>query len=272
MQVGSFKLRIPSEHQLPAFHSKYPYYDRYFLQFFSDLREDFSQAWFIDVGANVGDTTLAVLSKIPEMRFLALEGSPYFLNYLRHNVEKFPNVEVIPSFVCLENFNYIYSNSNTGSGSLAPTQDAQKKGVVENTISVSALLEKTNGEIIIWKSDLDGLDIPLIAKHFDEILEKCSVVWFEFDPLGAAVKPGDVELLVKKISAVDRHVVIFDNLGRLIAEVHSSIAGELILSLSEWIVLQERSGTQSVHYLDIWLAPENLAKLLKNTSSALPPL
>lgn len=46
----------------------------------------------IDVGANCGDTTAAILSNSPETRVIAIEGSTYFLKYLRKN---FQNLDLL---------------------------------------------------------------------------------------------------------------------------------------------------------------------------------
>lgn len=53
---------LPSGYRLSQFQKLYPQYDKYFYNFILQLSRSFENFNFIDIGANVGDTTIAVLS------------------------------------------------------------------------------------------------------------------------------------------------------------------------------------------------------------------
>ena len=67
-EINDKKVVIPRSHRLPLLQRVYPKYVTYFLNFFKLLNDHKDTGIFIDVGANVGDTTVAVLSAAPKFR------------------------------------------------------------------------------------------------------------------------------------------------------------------------------------------------------------
>ena len=65
---STYQLLLPPSHWLPIRQSENKKYDRYFLSFLTELRLHSGRIHVLDIGANVGDTALAVISVVPDTR------------------------------------------------------------------------------------------------------------------------------------------------------------------------------------------------------------
>lgn len=88
-EINDKKVVIPRSHRLLLLQRVYPKYVTYLLNFFKLLNEHVDTGIFFDVGANVGDTTVAVLSAAPKFQSVLVEGSPTFVPYMRRNSSQF---------------------------------------------------------------------------------------------------------------------------------------------------------------------------------------
>ena len=270
--IGQRGILLPPEHYLPYYQQDFPFYDRYYLEFFKQYGSKSSGLCVIDIGANVGDTALSVLSATQDAEVICIEGSPYFLKYLRLNTSPFSNIHIIDAFVThgLGRWS-LASDGSTGHLVRIDDQgDAVSVGV--RTVSPAFVLEsagKGHGPIV-WKSDTDGYDIAILLGAFDQIVAACEVIWFEFDPIGNLSEPKDVTELLQRIGTLPRHVVVFDNLGHRLLNLPAIQAPSILEQLTAWLQIQKMSGNHPIRYFDIWLLPLDLADLLVRTTSMLP--
>lgn len=268
--VGTEPIILPPEHLLPYYQEDFPFYDRYFIEFLRKYSTQSPDLCVIDVGANVGDTALAVLSAAPNAKVISVEGSPYFLKYLHLNVGNHPNVEIVEGFVTHKPGNWrLVSDRSTGHLLEVGANEARPTEVAYFTpTEILALAEK--GTALIWKTDTDGYDIPILLGWFDEIVNACDVIWIEFDALGNLSDPTDVENLLRRISDLPQDVVVFDNFGHRISRVSASHSLGLLLDLIAWLRSQDSVGGRVVRYFDLWLLSPELADQLCATSSKAP--
>jgi len=268
--VGTEPIILPPEHLLPYYQEDFPFYDRYFIEFLRRYSAQTPELCVIDVGANVGDTALAVLSAAPHAKVISVEGSPYFLKYLHLNVGNHPNVEIVEGFVTHKPGNWqLVSDRSTGHLLEVGANEARPTEVAYFTPSeILALAEK--GTPLIWKTDTDGYDIPIFLGWFDEIVAACDVIWIEFDALGNLSDLTDVERLLGRISDLPGDLVVFDNFGHRISRVPASQSLGLLLDLITWLRLQDSVGGMVVSYFDLWLLSPDLADMLCATSSKAP--
>lgn len=255
-EIGGFPVVLPPEHNLPFYQRRDPTYDRYAQTLIADLAATHPRLRVIDLGANVGDTAVAMLTSAPGVEVVAVEGSPRFAWYLRRNVAGFhQRVTVIEAFVGpVGDATATFKATGTTGGFLpATTGDEVEEVVVTDWISPADVL--AGGDVYdatVWKSDIDGFDIHVLTEHWDVIAQACEVLWFEFDPVGTLGDKQDTDRLLRHLADSGRRVVVFDNLGRRMVELTPghAVAGALA-SLTEWLH-EQREGHLVVPYLDVW--------------------
>ncbi len=264
-----YSITLPPEHMLPLYQVIHPFYDRYFLDFFNKVAETDPSFSFVDVGANVGDTAVAVKSVAPNSQVYCVEGSDFFLPYLRRNVGKLDGVRVIEAFVSAgkkHDLEYIHFN---GTGRLVEAAQPPAGSMAFATV-VSILEVVRQSAVTVWKSDTDGHDVGILLGGFDEIVARADIVWFELmllEPFHP--DPADLVALFDRLSELDRDVILVDNFGRVMLRVPASASPTVIADLERWLRLQRASGTISVDYFDVWVMSARWADTFMST---LPPV
>ena len=81
-KINDVKLWLPPEHLLPFYQAKFPLYDR-FLPFLA--YELPAKSIVIDVGANVGDTSVPLFYANPSLIFMCIEPDDYYFKFLCKN-------------------------------------------------------------------------------------------------------------------------------------------------------------------------------------------
>ncbi len=168
--VEGYKLSYPWDFTLPYFQKNLPLYDRFLPILARQISSDSS---IVDVGANVGDTTLAFLGNSTS-NVVSIEASDKFIHYLKSTVGTLPQkekarVQIVKTFV--------------GSGDLAGDLD-HSGGTA--TLNVSSNVQSThtpldnlvdaNGVGLI-KVDVDGFDFDVLLSA-QEILKVSSPILF----------------------------------------------------------------------------------------------
>ena len=266
-EIGTSTATLPPTHYLREFQEDYPLYDRYFLDFFREYALYKTDLCLIDIGANCGDTALAVASVAPATRIIAVEGAPHFLTYLRHNTKTMDNIEILDGFVVHRQGNWsLVSDGSTGH----LTEDSVLATSGTKYLSPHDVLDMTlNVESCIWKSDTDGYDIPILLSAFERINEQCDVVWIEFDALGNQSSMDDVSELLTRIGKLEKDVVLIDNFGHLMLRLPAGQAGGAIEQLTRWLEIQEACSGLLVNYFDLWLLPDDAADLLVRSATSI---
>jgi FkbM family methyltransferase len=262
------RLILPPEHWLPIRQAELPLYDRYFLRFFGALDIADDGLFIVDVGANVGDTALAISSVAPGAQILCIEGSRYFNGYLGRNIAGRVGVQNLEAFVDIGSPDMGYESD--GSTGHLTTRNEPSIGSSVALVSVHALLTMApDYGIRVWKSDTDGYDIAILAQNFEQITAVCEVIWIEYDPIGILSSPSDIARFLDLVSSLDRQVVIFDNLGHRMLRFPCSQAGDLLQQLEHWLMMLEvtRSRINRISYFDLWILDDHHADLLDASAS-----
>lgn len=213
----------------------------------------------VDIGANVGDTAVMALAAAPQIRVLSVEGSDYFLRYLRRNVQQFGGrAVVLEGFVGPVADRATYRRDGGTGGFQAATGADENTVRVDEWISVESLVGHRGADLTVWKTDTDGFDIHLVCRWWDDITDACDVVWLEYDPVGTLGPTEDVAELIKLVVASGREVHVYDNVGYHLCSGRGEAAGQMLRDLTEWL-RQRRRGFAPVLYLDIWIATSDTA-------------
>ena len=259
--IGGYPVVLPPEHNLPFYQRRDPTYDAYAIDV---VRRVCAHAGnrgvlVVDLGANVGDTAVAVLSAGPQVRVRAVEGSPRFVDYLRRNVAQFGDrVSVVDRFVGPVGGHVAFAET----GSTGGFQGFANAETVTRWVTPEELLDDTGDDVVVWKSDVDGFDIHILAEHWKVIDGRADVLWFEFDPVGTLGDRDDVERLAQQLADSGRLVRFYDSLGHPMLTVQPGAAvADAMHDLTRWLH-EQRAGLLSVHYLDVWAVRPELADVL----------
>jgi FkbM family methyltransferase len=206
--VGDFEIRLP----LPFYQRRDPAYDAYAIPLLRELADGVGSTVVIDVGANVGDTALAALSASRDIHVISVEGSPNFVRYLRDNLAPHADrATVVEGFVGPIGDRSSYVRTGTTGGFQGRADDG---AAVVACVSLGAARPGDDFDQVIWKIDIDGFDIHVLAQHWDAIDAACDAIWFEFDPVGTLGDRADIDALIDQVSDSGRTLWIYDNLGR----------------------------------------------------------
>jgi FkbM family methyltransferase len=252
-QIAGHSVVLPPQHDLPFYQRRDPTYDRYAGGILADLASTVDRMLVIDLGANVGDTAVECLGAAPNIDVIAVEGAAAFLPYLYRNVESFgQRCRVKAAFIgpvpgiTERGFNTGHTTANFARAGGSGEQ-------VDNWISPNELVAEAAGyDLVVWKSDVDGLDIHLLVEHWALIEGGCDVLWFEYAPADTLGSPDDAQRLAALIGASGRAVDVYENLGRLMVRLKAGEAAQQGLdSVTAWL-LEQRKGHVAVPYVDIW--------------------
>jgi FkbM family methyltransferase len=254
-------IKMPPEHKLPLYQRVHPLYDRYFLPFLSTL----GTFTLIDIGANVGDTTVAILAVAPETNVICVEGSDYYLRYLRKNVGTLQNVRIVDAFVSTGSdagLEYVHTAGTGRLKTVTETEASSDSGMT--FISAAKILDQAQAkELVVWKSDTDGFDVSILLTAFEEIVARCEIIWFELQLFNNSNSEMDqLSAFLTKLGTTSRQVVIFDNFGRLMLSIDAGQSLQIISQLQRWVKLQDDSGHLAVNYFDVWILPPARADAL----------
>lgn len=181
--AGNYAMLLPSSHPLPRYWNEFPNYDRALPRLVRSLSQLARSTEFVivDIGANVGDTAVAVL-QAPASFVVAIEGNAAFLPYLRHNLADFADRSVIiDQFVGPESAQHLAVRTRNGTAKLVHADDGATP--VTNMISLDKALAKAGKSAIdLIKIDTDGFDIQIIMNSLSMLRASEIPIFFEFDP------------------------------------------------------------------------------------------
>lgn len=258
--VGARPMLVPSTHRLPMYQALTPTYDHYAAWELAALCADADSPLLIDVGANIGDTALLAVDAVPNIRVLSVEGDPKFLRYLRKNVQSISDqVDVIDSFVMpsttINSGLHYRSDGSTGGFAHQTYADCENGAKAGRSLSTGALLSRTAGfDLVVWKSDTDGLDISLLLADWDAVNVRCGVIWFEFDPNLDVEKGRRIEELTQRLAASNRLCRVFDNYGRWMCDIPAAAVESVLGGLASWLRAPGIPGRTA--YFDVWAIDE----------------
>lgn len=253
-EIAGFPVVLPPGHRLPWYQDIHPTYDTYAAEVLREVCSEADRPLLVDVGANVGDTALLALGAVPSIHVLAVEGDPYFLDYLRRNTALVGDrVTVIPAFVRAGDSDQLEYRSDGSTGGFVRSS----AGGATPGVSAGDLLTPAHGhDLVIWKSDTDGLDITLLIENWDAIADRCDVLWFELHPALDVDGGQRLPELVERLRGLDARLRIFDNLGQPMLSGSTSCVAPHLTELNAWLRL--RAGHGAPPYVDVWVVERSL--------------
>jgi FkbM family methyltransferase len=270
IKFKKYKLIVKFDFVLDKYQSQFKLYDK-FLPFFC---KDFN-GFIIDIGANVGDTSIAIFDQNDVVNICGVEADEDFSSECRENIS-LNNLEdrytLVEKILCSDNGNFIMKKAD--SNSTASIVLSIEKDNTKNTINYKELMnlipDLYKNNIDLLKIDIDGYDWDVLDSFYQYYLEfflAPRFIYFEmqthnnFEINNNKDLINQNEIKLKYIESLKKlkeigfdHYCIFDNFG-----THIKICNTIdeILELNDYLVRsQVHNGHSTIYYLDILVFKE----------------
>lgn len=260
-QLGKYQLRLPKKHLLKKYQETFPLYDKFLPLLCSEFK-----GLIIDIGANIGDSSIAVFSMNDNSFIVGVEPDLMFFELCIDNIK---SNHLNNRFLGINNF--ISSKAGRFKSEISKslsTASIKANDLFDgeiNSISFSRLMEiipsdyKNDFEIL--KIDTDGYDWDIIDSFYDYCLSSCvkpRFVFFEMQTyLNDEFDKEDYSQLAEKylnslnklLSIGYNNFCLFDNYGTPI-KMTKSISE--IFELNDYIRnSQLYNNFSTIYYLDV---------------------
>jgi len=241
---------LPLSHSLPYILNEHPQYSAAIPRLAHLLTKRMPGFSMIDVGANIGDTTLMV-REVSDCPILSVEGDNRYFSLLQRNIQNLSNVSAVRALLG-ERQETISASLNTaaGTGSL---QSCEKSKALEIR-SLDMVLEEfppfQNARLL--KIDTDGYDLKILRGARSLLTNHQPILYFEFDPYflkQTGEEPISAFEFLKDLGY--ETVIVYDNFGDLLL---TTTVGEQSLWQQLCNYLGNRGGS---FYFDLCIFPKS---------------
>lgn len=226
-RVRGVPMTLPSRHGLPYFARKGTRYADNLVQLAELLAAREDSVNLLDVGANVGDSTLLVLDRV-EGSAVCLEANPRWLPFLEANLAERPGVAIVPAVLVAPGTDTSVPlgvrSADLGTSIVVRDEDATA-GTAEAdahaALTTDALLAQCPQlrDVRLIKSDTDGYDVMLVQAYLATFVASRPLIFFEFDPRPTRLVTPEYDpqkLWAHLVDAGYGAAVVWDNLGNLL--------------------------------------------------------
>ncbi|HEY8031739.1 MAG TPA: FkbM family methyltransferase [Methylocella sp.] len=253
-KIGELIIELNPEHRLPLYQSQHRLYDRFLPVLCRRLEP--ADHWIIDVGANVGDTAIAIAQACANP-ILCVEGDAEYFDLLKRNVENLLSARERPTR-CVK----VLVGTGRFSGSLE--RDGTTAGLAQDiagdhrAVPLDEVVREAGlptGEIALVKVDTDGYDSDVILSATGVLAASRPILFWE-NYFSSRAQIRDLDQLYQCLEDMGyRYFWAFDNFGNLMLEECSV---KNIRDLNAYVASQEFHGcTRTIWYTDILAASEN---------------
>lgn len=237
--VAHYPLILPSGHPLiavldPNSPRHQPYREAGLIRLVQALQQLGRGGTAIDIGANVGDTC-AIIHRLSGLSVFCVEASDFFFPYLENNIRRHfaSRASACQAFVVP-----IPGSTQAGLYHVAGTAHAVAGPCTESCgpLTVAEILDRC-GPIALLKTDVDGLDLELIAAALDHG-EPRYPIYFELELTGDTLEKARAwgaqaqALFAKAASSGYRTAYLWDDAGRFHGRMETTDHGALTNALN----------------------------------------
>jgi FkbM family methyltransferase len=261
---------LPRRHVLPYLATDSSPYARNLVDLAALLAEGEDTLVVLDVGANIGDSTLMIREGV-RCRTVCVEGDPQWLSYLEANVGNLPDVAIEASLLSpSESAGYAsIVHEEAGSSRLVPADAGSGTAMLPAVELISRHPELERVRLV--KTDTDGFDValvPVLARIFER---SRPVIFFEFDAVPTRLATPDLEpsgVFEELASLGYDRAVVWTNGGHVLG---TSLVSELA---ARSVVLDGDADARGYHFWDVAVAhrddPEGIRALRAIVASGVP--
>lgn len=217
--VQGVELFMPWSHVLPDYARTRSTYGQNLIELAAAVASrqppDAGPLRVLDIGANIGDSALQILNRI-DARVLCVEGDPYWMKFLKMNVDSDSRVTIEEVLLLAEDD---AGAQLTPVRHLGTTSFVQSEGgdaaACELPVSKLRARNPEFSVVRLIKSDTDGFDPALVPAAAREWESSSPVLFFEFDPaLARGTGNEEPHRIWADLQACGyTHLAIWDNTG-----------------------------------------------------------
>lgn len=215
-EINGKKLLLPLSHNLPFYINDHIFYDKLLMRISDYLHFKQQSISGIDIGANVGDTIMA-LYRNPKDIFLGVEPEPKFFEYLKKNTVGYKDI-LVDNTICSSQKSqskFVFEEEN-GTARLIPTKNSEITPEVDSLDNVLGKYTQID-RLDILKIDTDGNDFDVIKGSQKTIKKYRPIILFECDSFSNDNYVKDVLQVIKDLLNIGySSCLIYDNFGYLI--------------------------------------------------------
>ena len=242
-KIGQHEILIPKGHALPIYQKKYKLYDRFLPILCKKIS---SNKIIIDVGANIGDTTIAITQECENPIFFFYLSSLYF-PYLEKNILHYTDknkIKIFKNFIGTGLYSGELNHTLNGTASV----NISKKTTSSMPIRLDKIIED-HSEIILIKVDVDGFDYDVLNSAEKILKESQPILYWENDINEDFQVSGFKDLYLQLSKIGYNHIFIFDNFGNFITEESNF---ETLTKLNSYVYsMAKNSQNRTIYYTDI---------------------
>lgn len=211
-ELGGVQMAMPWSHRLPDYMNADPAYGENLLAL-GELLAAEGPLQMLDVGANIGDSTLLMLARV-DGQVLAVEPDEVYLPFLRHNVAGDERVVVEESLLIAEPVSDRWRSVRVGGTATFVRDDDGGSEIPSVTVEQLRSRHPEFDQLRLVKSDTDGYDValgPAIARAW---ADSRPVLFLEYDERlthAAGLEPRQLWTDLADLGYCD--VAVWDNGG-----------------------------------------------------------
>lgn len=208
-EVQGVTMVLPWSHRLPDYARWGPSYGQNLVEL-ARLVAESSPLTVLDIGANVGDSTVQILNAA-DGKVLCIEADPAYLEFLHRNVDEDSRVSVVEALLSVDDDQAARTAVRTGGTTrFAEGGDADAMPMVSPGQLRADFPEFDQLRLV--KSDTDGYDVDLVPAVAEAWADTRPILFFEYDPYLTRIAGNDPESVWPRLEALGyRDVAVWDN-------------------------------------------------------------
>ncbi|HMP31286.1 MAG TPA: FkbM family methyltransferase [Saprospiraceae bacterium] len=249
-KIGKYDIKVPYNFILPYYQKQFRLYDRFLPVLAKCLPND---KIIIDVGANIGDTVISLLSQCKNQIY-CFEPSSFFYPYLEKNINILDSYDInrVKIFKKLIGTGKLNGDLKHTIGGTANLKLIDNSNFITHSTLDSIIEDCSN--VVLLKVDIDGFDFDVIQSA-DKICKESEPILFWENEISEEFQyQGFNELYAWLENRDYKYIYIFDNFGNLIL---SDCDFKQLRSLNYYLYSMKKNGnTRTIHYFDILASTE----------------
>ncbi|MBN2425706.1 MAG: FkbM family methyltransferase [Calditrichaceae bacterium] len=256
-KIGKYEIEIPPDFALPVFQQSFKLYDRFLPVLAKNLN---GEKVIIDVGANIGDTAIAMIQNCKNP-VICIEPSDTFFSYLEKNLlrieSEYPSrVKTFKTLVGTGLITGFLDHTKGGTASLKVTKDSDSI----THVALDKIIDDVSN-ILLLKVDTDGYDFDVI-RSAEEILSHSEPILFWENEISEDFQHtgfNDLYDLLEKKGY--KYIYIFDNFGNLMTEEATFAT---LRNINSYVYsMKKYNCTRTIYYTDILASTEKNSIFVK---------
>lgn len=252
MPASGEPLYMNLSHQLPLYQKVHPLYDRVLPRVAGRIAEEAGDVMLLDVGANIGDTAVAVLNAAAG-RCLCVEGDAAYFPLLVRNTARYRDQVECLFALCTSGDSQgpVAAIRGGGTTRFAASQsgaDSPPLLTVDDIVARHRHAERTN----LFKIDTEGFDFKVLRGAEGLLHSARPMLFFELHPALLQEQGEDPLSIFPWLAARGyEDMILYDNAGNPALACRTTDAATITAALS-------RIDCDRIHYFDV-LAVHHLA-------------